>query len=755
MSENELNGASGRIAERAVGERSDLAAARPSREGVPDPELVERAKRRRFTAEYKLRILRQAEACTRPGEIGALLRREGLYTSHLTAWRKQREPGALGRPGSHSAAASRPTRAMRENAALAAAGRARRGRAGEGPQGDRDPGKRLSALGADARHQGREQAREHRAMIEQTVEELTPIIGTRPACRALGAAPATIYRRRRPPAPRPARPRARPARALTEAERAAVLAELHSERFADSSPAQVWATLLDEGRYLASSARCTGCWPRARPASANDATSAPTPPTPRPSCSPSGPTRSGPGTSPSCSGPAKWTYYYLYVILDVFSRYVVGWTVRTAKAAELAKELIAQATEQQQIPPGTLTVHADRGSSMTSKPVAFLLADLGVTKTPQPALHLHRQPLLRSQFKTLKYRPAFPRALRLHRARPSASAASFFDHYNHQHRHSGIGLMTPADRPPRPRRTHCTPIAPASSRGLRAHARTIRPPRTHTAARPDRGLDQQAQHRPGRSLNPNANRLIRLDRFRATLHRPVRHVDDAAESACGDRIRSRQELRGDGAATDARARPRSQRVSTTARCRGRDSGRRGSRATRCRSATSDPDECATSDRVSLMERQPGSDPGGGARVLKAEPVQRSHRTLARVTPIARRPAGVIATTLPPRSYARMTSPASTSRARCGYVAGGRNPSPAQAARRRRRPTARASAAPRSSSGRARVPCRPCRSSRRLSAAMTWPTQLVVAVSPRWLELYLSRSSAAPFVSGSSPSSRGR
>ena len=94
MSE-ELNGASGRIAERAVGERSDLAVARPSREGVPDPELVERAKRRRFSAEYKLRILRQAEACTRPGEIGALLRREGLYTSHLTAWRKQRDAGAL------------------------------------------------------------------------------------------------------------------------------------------------------------------------------------------------------------------------------------------------------------------------------------------------------------------------------------------------------------------------------------------------------------------------------------------------------------------------------------------------------------------------------------------------------------------------------------------------------------------------------------------------------------------------------------
>src|SRR5436305_2751112 len=93
MSENELNGSGGRIAVRGVGGRSDLPASRS--EGIPDPELVERAQRRRFTAEYKLRILRQAEACTRPGEIGALLRREGLYTSHLTAWRKQRDAGAL------------------------------------------------------------------------------------------------------------------------------------------------------------------------------------------------------------------------------------------------------------------------------------------------------------------------------------------------------------------------------------------------------------------------------------------------------------------------------------------------------------------------------------------------------------------------------------------------------------------------------------------------------------------------------------
>jgi transposase-like protein len=95
MSEMTSNGAGGRGAERAVGERSDAAAGRAASAGVPDPELVERPKRRRFSAEYKLRILREADACSRPGEIGALLRREGLYTSHLTAWRKQRDAGAL------------------------------------------------------------------------------------------------------------------------------------------------------------------------------------------------------------------------------------------------------------------------------------------------------------------------------------------------------------------------------------------------------------------------------------------------------------------------------------------------------------------------------------------------------------------------------------------------------------------------------------------------------------------------------------
>jgi putative transposase len=142
-------------------------------------------------------------------------------------------------------------------------------------------------------------------------------------------------------------------------------------------------------------------------------------------------------------GPATWTYFYLYVILDVFSRYAVGWTVQHRENSLVAKDLIAQVCEQQHITPGQLTVHADRGSSMTSKPVAFLLADLGVLKTHNRPYTSTDNPYSEAQFKTLKYRPGFPaRFDSIEHAR--AFCRDFFAWYNHQHRHSGIGLMTPA-----------------------------------------------------------------------------------------------------------------------------------------------------------------------------------------------------------------------------------------------------------------------------------------------------------------------
>ena len=245
-------------------------------------------------------------------------------------------------------------------------------------------------------------------MIEQTVQELTPIVGTRPACRALGAAPATIYRRRRPPVPWTPRPRGTPARALSLDERAAVLAELHSERFIDSAPAAVWATLLDEGRYLASQ-RTMYRLLAAKHGDVRERRAQLThPPYAAPELLAERPNEVYSWDITKLKGPATWTSFHLYVILDVCSRYVVGWTVQHRESGEIAKDLIAQTCEQQHIGPDQLTVHADRGSSMRSKPVAFLLADLGVLKTHNRPYTSTDNPYSEAQFKTLKYRPDFP-----------------------------------------------------------------------------------------------------------------------------------------------------------------------------------------------------------------------------------------------------------------------------------------------------------------------------------------------------------
>lgn len=280
-------------------------------------------------------------------------------------------------------------------------------------------------------------------MIAATVEELTPIIGTRAACRALGASVATIYRRRRPPEPRAPRPRATPARALTPPERQRVLEVLHSERFVDVSPEETWATLLDEGTYL--------CSPRtmyrilkAKHGGVRDRRDQLTHPAyKKPELLAERPNELWSWDVSKLKGPAKWTYYYLFVMLDVFSRYIVGWTVQYRENGQLAKALIEQATEQQKITPGLLTLHADRGGPQRAKPVAFLLADLGITKTHSRPYTSSDNPYSESNFKTLKYRPEFPaRFTSIEHARQHCRA--FVDWHNHQHRHSGIALMTPA-----------------------------------------------------------------------------------------------------------------------------------------------------------------------------------------------------------------------------------------------------------------------------------------------------------------------
>jgi putative transposase len=278
-------------------------------------------------------------------------------------------------------------------------------------------------------------------VIEQAVEELTPIVGTRPACRALGAAPATIYRRRTPPTPRPKQPRRPQARALAPEEREAVLTLLHSNRFIDHSPASVVATLLDEDRYLASERtmyRILAATGESRERR-NQRTH---PSYARPELLAERPNELWSWDITKLLGPQKWTYFYLYVIMDVFSRYVVGWTIQYRESAKVAEQLIAQAIAQQGIAPGQLTVHADRGSSMTSKSVAFLLADLGVTKTHSRPYTSTDNPYSEAHFRTLKYRPDFPERFgSIHDARRFGEG--FFTWYNHEHRHSGIAYMTP------------------------------------------------------------------------------------------------------------------------------------------------------------------------------------------------------------------------------------------------------------------------------------------------------------------------
>jgi putative transposase len=267
------------------------------------------------------------------------------------------------------------------------------------------------------------------------------VIGTLPACRALGVAPATIYRRRRPPEKRATERRPSP-RALTCEEREAVVEVLHSDRFVDSAPAQVWATLLDEERYLCSERTMYRLLAeRAEVRERRDQLRHPA--YAKPELLAERPNQLWSWDITKLLGPAKWTYYYLYVILDVFSRYVVGWTVQHRESASVAEQLIAQAVAQQGISPGALTLHADRGSSMTSKPVAFLLADLGITRTHSRPYTSTDNPFSEAQFRTLKYRPGFPGHFgSIEDSR--GFCRSFFGWYNHHHRHSGLGLMTPA-----------------------------------------------------------------------------------------------------------------------------------------------------------------------------------------------------------------------------------------------------------------------------------------------------------------------
>ena len=272
--------------------------------------------------------------------------------------------------------------------------------------------------------------------------ELSPEVGTTAACRSMGVARATYYRQIRAAPEEPARERPAPPRALAPGERAKVLEHLHEERFVDRAPAEVFASLLDEGTYLCSIRTMYRILADAEEVRERR-NQLRHPHYQAPELLATVPNQVWSWDITKLLGPAKWTYFYLYVIMDIFSRYVVGWMVATREWNVLAQRLIAETCRKEGIQPNQLTIHADRGSSMKSKPVALLLADLGVTKTHSRPHVSNDNPYSESQFKTLKYCPGFPERFGSSED-ARAFCRDFFSWYNQEHRHTGIGLMTPA-----------------------------------------------------------------------------------------------------------------------------------------------------------------------------------------------------------------------------------------------------------------------------------------------------------------------
>ena len=279
-------------------------------------------------------------------------------------------------------------------------------------------------------------------MIDDNFDELAKATCTRRAAGLLGRARATHYRRLQPAVHGPKLPRPTPANALTEAERQHVLSVLRSEEFCDLAPAQVWARLLDDGIYLCSIATMYRLLAvagenrerrrqRTHPAKK------------KPELMATAPNQVWSWDITKLRGPTRGVYYELFVIIDIYSRYVIAWTIAAAETGELARDFIDAAINSQGIEAHQLTLHADRGTSMTSKPVAQLLLDLGVARSHSRPHVSNDNPFSEAGFKTLKYCPAFPGNFgSIQDAR--LFCESFFAHYNHEHRHSGIGLHTPA-----------------------------------------------------------------------------------------------------------------------------------------------------------------------------------------------------------------------------------------------------------------------------------------------------------------------
>jgi putative transposase len=272
---------------------------------------------------------------------------------------------------------------------------------------------------------------------------LSSEVGVKAACESLGVSRAGFYRERSKRHLKLVKPKRQgvSSRALSGNERQNVLDILHSDRFIDSAPPQVYAALLDEGEYHCSIRTMYRILEESQEVKERR-DQLRHPKYSKPELLATGANEVWSWDITKLSGPVKWSYFYLYVILDIFSRYVVGWMVAHREAAALATKLIRESCEKQGIAEGQLIIHADRGSSMRSKAVALLLSDLGVTKTHSRPYTSNDNPYSEAQFKTMKYRPEFPdRFGSIEDAR--SFCQGFFEWYNKEHRHSGIGLLTP------------------------------------------------------------------------------------------------------------------------------------------------------------------------------------------------------------------------------------------------------------------------------------------------------------------------
>ena len=274
-------------------------------------------------------------------------------------------------------------------------------------------------------------------------EQLAETVGVVRACQTLAVPCSSLYRQRQITAP-PVTPAVVVSpRALQPTEKAEVRQVLNSDRFADQAPREVYASLLDEGKYLCSWRTMYRILDENQEVRERR-NQLRHPHYTKPELLATQPNQLWSWDITELLGPTKWTYYYLYNILDVFSRYSVGWLIAERESASLAEELIAATCVRQGIQPGQLTIHADRGSSMSSKPVALLMADLGVTKTHSRPHVSNDNPFSEAQFKTLKYRPDYPERFGC-QADARMWAGEFFRWYNYEHHHSAISLLTPAD----------------------------------------------------------------------------------------------------------------------------------------------------------------------------------------------------------------------------------------------------------------------------------------------------------------------